>query len=320
MRACVHAWGKGGGCQESVCTRRAGGFCCSMPLKLQKKLRRPQKPKNRASLYAAALTALARENAATTGAWRPFAFYIDLTGGSRMNPELREALQAPCLADAVHPDDRSALPIPDMYALLAAMERAGGAMREAIPETYRHMAKGVCEGASPRGLGLCGACEGVLSVFLRGGQRRFAAFSCCCLLAGWPAVAARRSYIQPQSDPRQTPHHNTHRTAPHHSLRHAHAINQSNINLPPHTHTHTNNNRPRRAVLAAGAAAVGRARPQGGLPGLVLPDGQQRRPEAARAPDDALGALRPVRRRLLLLLLTMMMMMRETRRGVSPSR
>ena len=210
-----------------------------MPLKLQKKLRRPQKPKNRASLYAAALTALARENAATTGAWRPFAFYIDLTGGSRMNPELREALQAPCLADAVHPDDRSALPIPDMYALLAAMERAGGAMREAIPETYRHMAKGVCEGASPRGLGLCGACEGVLSVFLRGGQRRFAAFSCCCLLAGWPAVAARRSYIQPQSDPRQTPHHNTHRTAPHHSLRHAHAINQSNINLPPHTHTHT---------------------------------------------------------------------------------
>lgn len=96
--------------------------------------------RNRAALYEAAFTEALKGHLAESGSWGPFAFYIDLTGGSRMNPELRESMQVPTLADAVHPDDRTALPVPDMFALLAAMERAG--MSDRIPETYRHMAQG----------------------------------------------------------------------------------------------------------------------------------------------------------------------------------
>jgi len=64
---------------------------------------------------------------------------MDLTGGTRKNLELRQALQVPTLSDAIHPEDTSAIPVPDPFILSAVLTASGN--QAVIPEHFKDMGK-----------------------------------------------------------------------------------------------------------------------------------------------------------------------------------
>lgn len=76
-----------------------------------------------------------------TSTWHPFCFYIDLTDGSRDNPNLRSHLGLPLLAFGSSPRDRDAFLIPDPHMMAAILGASPWA--HIIPYDLKGFAQGI---------------------------------------------------------------------------------------------------------------------------------------------------------------------------------
>lgn len=74
--------------------------------------------------------------------WKSFAFYMDLTDGTRKNPALRKSFGFPLLAQGASPTDDQAFLVPDTHMMAGVLW--GSTYESTIPESLAGFAQRTC--------------------------------------------------------------------------------------------------------------------------------------------------------------------------------